>query len=122
MTTSRFVVLSVALAVSGCEEPPPPIDPAEHRADVESWREWRHADLMQPDGWLSLVGLHWLEDGRNTFGAHPGNKVVFPPDNAPLSIGRFVLEDDMVSMTVRSNLGVLVDGKPALGRMMSAPS
>lgn len=67
MTTSRLVVLSVALAASGCEDPPPPppIDPAAHSADVEAWRAWRHADLMQPDGWLSLVGLYWLEPGRN---------------------------------------------------------
>ncbi len=123
MTTSRVVVLSVALAVSGCEDPPPPpIDPAAHSADVEAWREWRHTELMQPYGWLSLVGLHWLENGRNTFGTHPGNKIVFAPENAPESIGRFVLEDDMVSMTVRSNLGVRVDGKPAQWQMMSAPS
>lgn len=71
MTTSRLVVLSVALAASGCEDPPPPplppppIDPAAHSADVEAWRAWRHADLMQPNGWLSLVGLYWLEPGRN---------------------------------------------------------
>ncbi len=122
MTPLRLVVLAVALTVSGCEDPPPPIDPAAHSADVEVWREWRHADLMQPDGWLSLVGLYWLEPGRNTFGADPRNKIVFPPENAPASIGRFVFDNDMVSMTVRSNLGVQVDGKPALWYMMSAPS
>ena len=119
---SAIVILSLAAAFSGCKEPPPPIDPAAHRADVEAWREWRHADLMQPDGWLSLVGLYWLEDGRNRFGAHVGNDVVFPPDNAPLSIGRFVLEEDMVSMTVRWNLGVQVDGRRDQWFMMSAPS
>ncbi len=122
MTTSRLVVLSVALAVCGCEDPPPPIDPVAHSADIEAWREWRHADLMQPDGWLSLVGLLWLEPGRNTFGADTGNKIVFSPENAPASIGQFVLDNDMVSMTVRSNLGVQVDGKPAQWYMMSAPS
>ncbi len=87
MTTSRLVVLSVALAVSGCEDPPPPIDPAAHSADVEAWREWRHADLMQPDGWLSLVGLYWLEPGRNTFGSDPGNKVVFRWRTHPRVLG-----------------------------------
>ncbi len=54
MTTSRLVVLAMALAASGCEDPPPPIHPTAHSADVEAWHEWRHADLMQPDGWLSL--------------------------------------------------------------------
>jgi hypothetical protein len=77
---------------------------------------------MQPDGWLSLVGLYWLEPGRNTFGADPGNRIVFPPENAPASIGQFVLDNDMVSMTVRSNLGVQVDGKPAQRYMMFGPS
>ncbi len=122
MTNSRLVVLAVALAVSGCEDPPPPIDPAAHGADVEAWREWRYADLMQTDGWLSLVGLYWLEPGRNTFGAGPENKIVFPPEHAPASIGQFVLDNDTVSMTVRSNLGVQVDRAPTPEYMMFAAS
>ena len=28
--------------------------------DNQAWRIERHSRLVQPDGWTSLVGLHWL--------------------------------------------------------------
>jgi uncharacterized protein (DUF1684 family) len=40
-------------------------DPA-CQADVLRWRQQRVAALTAPDGWLSLVALHWLRDGENT--------------------------------------------------------
>ena len=29
-------------------------------------------------GWLNLAGLHWLEEGENSFGSDPSNNIVFP--------------------------------------------
>jgi len=39
-------------------------------------RARREASLRDPMGWLSLVGLHWLTEGEQTFGSDPGNPVV----------------------------------------------
>jgi len=39
--------------------------PDRYEVDVLAWRAKREADLRRPDGWLSLVGLHWLKQGRN---------------------------------------------------------
>ena len=36
-----------------------------HQQAVEAWRASRHERLVQVDGWLTLVGLEWLEDGGN---------------------------------------------------------
>ena len=30
-------------------------------ADNAAWREERKSQLLAPDGWTSLVGLHWIE-------------------------------------------------------------
>ena len=30
-------------------------------AGQQAWRDQRKEDLLRPDGWTSLVGLHWLE-------------------------------------------------------------
>ena len=33
---------------------------------IESWRKQREESLKAPDGWLSVAGLEWLEQGENT--------------------------------------------------------
>jgi uncharacterized protein len=43
--------------------------------DLAAWRTQHTADLLKPDGWLSLVGLEWLQPGDNTVGAASGNKI-----------------------------------------------
>ena len=45
---------------------PAELDPA-HVAAVEEWRARRDQRLRAPDGWLSLAGLYWLEEGENRF-------------------------------------------------------
>jgi uncharacterized protein (DUF1684 family) len=40
-----------------------------------AWNEWRarrDARLRAPDGWLALVGLHWLQEGENRVEGLPG--------------------------------------------------
>src|SRR5690606_41667877 len=31
------------------------------QAEEQKWRDQRLEELLRPDGWTSLVGLHWLE-------------------------------------------------------------
>lgn len=49
----------------------------DHAADVEAWRTARLARLQKPDGWLSLIGLHWLVEGEQTLGHGAGNDIEF---------------------------------------------
>jgi len=56
----------------------PAAAPADHAAEIRAWQEERQASLLEPGGWLSLVGLYWLEEGANTFGGAPDNDLVFP--------------------------------------------
>lgn len=40
--------------------------------DLEAWHQNRIANLTKADGWLSLAGLHWLQEGLNSLGPdHP---------------------------------------------------
>jgi uncharacterized protein len=50
--------------------------PSVHAAEINNWRETRVGNLRKPDGWLSLVGLHWLSDGEQTVGAAADSAVV----------------------------------------------
>lgn len=70
--------------------------PAEHREAVLAWRAARDARLRDPDGWLTLVGLHWLEPGENTFGSAPDNDLVLRGAGVPERIGILILVDGEV--------------------------
>ena len=61
--------------------------PAEHREAVLAWRAAREQRLRDPDGWLTLVGLHWLQTGDNTFGSGPDNDLVLRGTDIPERVG-----------------------------------
>lgn len=75
----------------------------DHSADVEAWRTARLARLQKPDGWLSLIGLHWLVEGEQTLGHAAGNDIELAA--GPAQFGRIRLHGDEV-------LFVAADGGP----------
>jgi uncharacterized protein (DUF1684 family) len=87
-------------------------DDAAWRADLDAWIEHRYASLREPDGWLSLAGLFWLEPGENTFGADPANALVFPAGKAPPRIGVFIVDGGKVRVRVEPGVPVTHDGQP----------
>ena len=50
------------------------------------WREAHRADLLKPDGWLSLAGLEWLQSGDNSVGSAPDNKIHLVSGPAHLAV------------------------------------
>ena len=84
---------------------------------LEAWRTQRYADLQKPDGYLSLAGLYWLEDGEYSFGSDSSNSIVLPV-NAPLHIGTLVVLDSVVTMRVRPEVKVTADGEAVSERVM----
>jgi hypothetical protein len=49
-----------------------------HRASMEEWRQRRHERLASEDGWMTLVGLEWLQDGANRVGRSEENDIQLP--------------------------------------------
>lgn len=93
------------------------LTPLEHAAEVAAWRADRDARLRSPDGWLSLVGLHWLVAGENHVGAHPANQVVLHGHEIPPRVGSLRVEDGLVRLVPHEGVEVLHAGKP-VGEMM----
>lgn len=46
--------------------------------ELEEWRENRVKALSAPEGWLSLIGLHWLKEGENRIGSGKENDIILP--------------------------------------------
>src|SRR5919198_3415224 len=78
--------------------------------EILDWREHRIARLAGPDGWLTVVGLAWLDDGHNPVGSAPDNRVVLP--RGPDRIGTIVVERGTVKGRFDPEAGVTRDGHP----------
>lgn len=117
--TGLLLVL-VGVFLAGCGSAPRERETeAAALEDIETWRQKRFEDLRQPDGWLTLAGLYWLDDGENRFGSDPGNDLVFP-EKAPPQMGVFHLEDSVVHMTAAPGVEVRYDGEPVTEIAMDA--
>ena len=113
---------SVALAVmlAGCEaEAPTPAKVAEASlsdvaflADDAVWREQRRQDLLRPDGWTSLVGLHWLELKAHYLGSGTGIGNGMRLAVGPPRMGMVEQVDGQVFFTPESGVALTLDGKP----------
>ncbi|NNF28312.1 MAG: DUF1684 domain-containing protein [Gemmatimonadetes bacterium] len=97
------------LLAAGCGDGPPApvhLDPVAHGEAVLSFHEARVAELSAPDSWLSLIALHWLEEGETTLGGGPDNDLVLPGDATAPRVGRVTLQDSTVRFM--AELGVRV--------------
>ncbi len=65
-------------------------------SSIEDWRQQREAKLKAEDGWLSLAGLFWLQEGTNAVGSKAGSRVQLPED-FPVNTGAFVRHDNAVT-------------------------
>jgi GTPase involved in cell partitioning and DNA repair len=59
---------------------------------IETWRSQRVERLKAPGCWMSLIGLHWLKDGKNTVGSAKDNDIVL--NAGPAHLGVVTLSDD----------------------------
>ena len=108
--TALLVVLSSVLAV-------PIAVAADDFATIErTWREKRHARLASEGGWLTLVGLHWLQPGDNAFGSDPSNPVLLPEGKAPKKAGVLTLANGRVHLKAAPGSGLTIDGKPVVDK------
>ena len=84
-------------------------------ADNAIWRNGRKQDLLKPDGWTSLVGLHWLELKAHYVGSSTGSGIrlaVGPP-----KLGMVEQRDGRIYLTPESGVALTLDGEPLKGRV-----
>jgi uncharacterized protein len=67
------------------------------------------ARLTGPDGWLSVIALAWLDEGDNSVGSGPENRVVLP--GAPRRVGTVSVDHGSAVATFDRDSGVTIDGR-----------
>jgi uncharacterized protein len=87
-----------------------------------AWRTQHATDLQKPDGWLSLIGLEWLEPGETSIGSAHDNKIHLPT-TAPAHVAVLKLENNAVTLVPPSEgfpSGLQIDGSPAKQQTLRA--
>lgn len=110
-----LALLSTLLVLSCARKPPKSqVDPAAHQKEIAQWQEKRLTELKSETGWLTLVGLYWLNDGQNKFGNDPdaSNAIVWVPKIPEAASGAFILQNGVVRLEAPSQTGFKVDGQP----------
>jgi uncharacterized protein (DUF1684 family) len=106
----RIVSAVALLLVSSCSRAPQQIDQQTYAREIAQWREKRLAGLTSESGWLSLIGLFWLKEGRNSFGSDAANDIVVP--KVPARAGEFVLANGVVTFRTPHAQTFIVNGSP----------
>jgi uncharacterized protein (DUF1684 family) len=108
----KYSVIAIGvLFLAACGSPVPDVEP-EYRDEIELWRATRLERLKADDSWLTVVGLHWLEDGANRFGSDPENEVVLEAPGIPPLAGTLEVTGDGVVARAPAEVGATVNGEP----------
>ncbi len=89
----------------------PSLTSTDYAQQIDNQRAQRVARLTKPDGWLTLIGLHFLSPGANTVGSAADNAVKLAQGPAHLGTAT-VAADGKVSLEI-ADASVLIDGQPA---------
>ena len=83
-------------------------------AQTQAWHRRRLERLQADDGWLTLVNLHWLDEGETVAGSAEGSALQLP-NPAPPKLGTFSRRGLEVRFTPATGVEVSSGGKPFRG-------
>lgn len=107
----KYLIFSALVMLTACaqKEPLSQQELQAYQSELEAWQVERIKYLKSANGWLNLVGLHWLEPGINTFGSDSGNALVFPQGKIASHAGYFLLKDNKVTLVVNPDVVATLD-------------
>lgn len=101
---------SVLLTACGAKDSQDPEDPYE--AEIEAWRKGRIDRLLADNGYLTITGLFWLDEGEHTFGSAEDNDLVFTSTSMPAHAGVFVHSGEGTTVRANPDVEILHEGEP----------
>jgi hypothetical protein len=117
--TKLLPMLLLLLAATACknEEAAHQAEQAKAQAFIAStqqaWRDERRAKLTQPDGWTSLVGLHWIDQGEHYFGSDADNGIRLAV--GPAHVGMISRSGDRLRFVPEKGIALILDDQPLTG-------
>ncbi|MCD9006686.1 DUF1684 domain-containing protein [Luteimonas sp. XNQY3] len=84
-------------------------------AQTRVWQDTRRAELVAPDGWLSLIGLHRIELKSHFIGSGQTAGIRLPM--GPEKLGLLQSDNGAYAFTPERGVAVTLDGAPVRGRV-----
>ena len=100
-----MTLVTAAMALGAVDSAIPPAEA--HRAEIDKWHAERVTRLRDSNGWLTLVGLHWLEAGWQSIGKHADNDIQLAV--GPEYLGRIGFADGRVVFEPQAGSGATVE-------------
>lgn len=91
-----------------------------YKETIEEWRRTREAKLKADDGWLTVAGLFWLNEGDNKVGKGESNVVQLPDTSKVKSFGVFRRHGAKTTFVPASGVQSTLNGKPVTGPVAMA--
>ena len=88
---------------------------AGYQDEIMEWRRARVDRLKADGGWLTVAGLFWLHDGKNTFGKDAANDIVLP--DGPAKAGAFELSGGKVMVTLDGTTREIKNDSPDVAKV-----
>jgi uncharacterized protein (DUF1684 family) len=107
-----FLVLSSSATTAGRLTPASRslTDPS-YTKEIEKWRNERSEEINGENGWITLLGLFWLNEGKNRFGSDHSNDIVLPRNRAPKFAGSLWLDKGSVRLIAKREAGITSEDK-----------
>lgn len=83
-----------------------------YQKTIAEWRAQQEAALKAEDGWLTVVGLHWLKEGESRVGSNASFEVPLPQP-VPDRVGTITVRAGKVRFKPAPDVAVSLNGKPA---------
>ncbi|WP_102946789.1 DUF1684 domain-containing protein [Stenotrophomonas sp. VV52] len=126
-TRARACLFVTSLFVTACSQQDrvavatPAVAPVADAFQREhaAWVRERAADLGKPDGWISLIGLHWIEPGTHSVGGGEENAIHLAI--APDRLGQVEQRADGLYFQPTEGVPITADGTPLRGELKLTP-
>lgn len=82
-------------------------------AEQKAWRDDRVSQLTQPEGWTSLIGLHWIDPGSHYLGSDADNGIRLAM--GPGHMGMLERKGDRIRLVPERGAALTLDGQPLKG-------
>lgn len=108
MKLNRVLALALVTAsLLGCREE---MDVRDYEREITTWRSGRIQRLTAEEGWLTVVGLHWLKEGPNRIGSAADNDIVLTA-HAPAHAGVVVVNGQSATFQPDPSAPATIDGR-----------
>lgn len=125
-----LLAAATMLALAGCQQPSATSDTANNDAmnpkpkvastpfvvEEQKWRDDRVERLLKPDGWASLIGLHWVDPGSHYIGSGADSGIRL--QMGPAHMGMIDLEGKQLRFVPEKGTALTLNGEPLTASTM----